>query len=199
MSFAEYYNLFYQKKERSLMEEASLIDCMKRNVNYSTQVAAMAWRTSDGKRPSTFKEYVQAFAEMDEELQQLKHRQPRASAATPAASSKTKPTPMGPINPLGARTATAVPVIPAVPATSISTGDPMDLSSAIAAVQGKPLSILGVKEICNKWKLCYYCKLQHPGKTAKECPNKKPFTLCIMEVDNTASMDGGVSIHTGKV
>ncbi|KAA6408944.1 MAG: hypothetical protein FRX48_07288 [Lasallia pustulata] len=136
---------------------------------------------------------------MDEELQQLKHRQPRASAATPAASSKTKPTPMGPINPLGARTATAVPVIPAVPATSISTGDPMDLSSTIAAVQGKPLSILGVKEICNKWKLCYYCKLQHLGKTAKECPNKKPSTLRIIEVDDTASMDGGVSIHTGKV
>jgi len=37
-SFVDYYNLFYQKKERSLMKDFSLIDCLKRNVNYFTQV-----------------------------------------------------------------------------------------------------------------------------------------------------------------
>ena len=41
MSFVEYYNLFYQKKERSKMKNASLINCMKRNVNYFTQVVVM--------------------------------------------------------------------------------------------------------------------------------------------------------------
>ncbi len=35
-SFADYYNLFYQKKEHSLMKDFSLIDCLKRNVNYFT-------------------------------------------------------------------------------------------------------------------------------------------------------------------
>ncbi len=37
-NFVNYYNLFYQKKECSLMKDFSLIDCLKRNVNYFTQV-----------------------------------------------------------------------------------------------------------------------------------------------------------------
>jgi len=37
-NFVDYYNLFYQKKEHSLMKDFSLIDCLKRNVNYFTQV-----------------------------------------------------------------------------------------------------------------------------------------------------------------
>ncbi len=35
-SFVDYYNLFYQKKEHSLMKDFSLIDCLKHNVNYFT-------------------------------------------------------------------------------------------------------------------------------------------------------------------
>ena len=35
-NFVDYYNLFYQKKECSLMKDFSLIDCLKRNVNYFT-------------------------------------------------------------------------------------------------------------------------------------------------------------------
>ena len=35
-SFVNYYNLFYQKKECSLMKDFLLIDCLKRNVNYFT-------------------------------------------------------------------------------------------------------------------------------------------------------------------
>ncbi len=37
-SFVNYYNLFYQKKEYSLMKDFSLIDCLKHNVNYFTQI-----------------------------------------------------------------------------------------------------------------------------------------------------------------
>ena len=37
-NFVDYYNLFYQKKEHSLMKDFSLIDCLKCNVNYFTQV-----------------------------------------------------------------------------------------------------------------------------------------------------------------
>ncbi len=37
-NFVDYYNLFYQKKECSLMKDFLLIDCLKRNVNYFTQV-----------------------------------------------------------------------------------------------------------------------------------------------------------------
>ena len=35
-SFVDYYNLFYQKKKHSLMKDFSLIDYLKRNVNYFT-------------------------------------------------------------------------------------------------------------------------------------------------------------------
>jgi len=35
-NFVNYYNLFYQKKERSLMKDFLLIDCLKCNVNYFT-------------------------------------------------------------------------------------------------------------------------------------------------------------------
>lgn len=192
-SFDEYYNLFYQKKERSQMENASLVDCMKRNVNYSTQVAAMSWRTKTGHRPTTFDEWVSAYSETDEELQQLKHRQPRnASSVAAPTKPKTSTVPL-------AAVVKAVPVVPVAPTASMVVNDPMDLSSAMAAVQGKSLKIPGVKDICTKWKLCYYCKLQHPGKTAKECPNKSASTLRVVDLDDNLSIDGGVSLDAGKV
>ena len=74
MSFAKYYHLFSQKKECFWMNNASLIDCLKHNVNYVTQLAAFSWQGSDRKWLSTFYEYVQAFTETDKELQQLKHQ-----------------------------------------------------------------------------------------------------------------------------
>jgi len=46
-SFIDYYNLFYQKKEHFLMKDFSLIDCMKRNVNYITQVIIFFWQNLD--------------------------------------------------------------------------------------------------------------------------------------------------------
>ena len=55
------------------MNDASLVDCLKRNVNYVTQLTAFSWQGSDEKWLSIFYEYVQAFTETDEELQQLKH------------------------------------------------------------------------------------------------------------------------------
>ena len=55
------------------MNDASLIDCLKCNINYVTWLITFSWQGSDGKWPSTFYEYVQAFTETDEELQQLKH------------------------------------------------------------------------------------------------------------------------------
>ncbi len=42
-SFVDYYNLFYQKKEHSLMKDFLLIDYLKRNVNYFTQVIIFFW------------------------------------------------------------------------------------------------------------------------------------------------------------
>ncbi len=53
-SFADYYNLFYQKKEHSLMKDFSLINCLKRNVNYFTQVIVFFWRNLDETRSFIF-------------------------------------------------------------------------------------------------------------------------------------------------
>ena len=187
-TFAEYYQSFCQKKDRSGMEDASLIDCFKRNVTYSTQLAALNWRNSEGKKPSTFQEYVDAFTEIDEELQQLKHRQPRA-AISPAAHIKPKPSSFS-----TAVTPRPLMATPVATTTPVAIGDPMDLSAAMAVTQGKSLKIPGIKEICNKFNLCYYCKKQHSGKTAKDCPNKTLAQLRLADLDDTLSNDGGVSI-----
>ena len=75
----------------------------------------------------------------------------------------------------------------------------MDLSSAIAAVQSKSIFILKIKEICNKWKLCYYCKLQHLNKNVKKYLNKKFSTLCFVDINDISSVDGDVPLTAGKV
>ena len=177
------------------MDNASLIDCLKRNVNYATQLTAFSWWGSDEKWPSTFYEYVQAFTETDEELQQLKHQQPHPSVHN-AASLKFKSFTTSPSNPMGLKLAPVTSVAPSTPAVR---GEPMDLSSAMAAVWGKPLATSGVRDICNKWNLCYYCKLQHLGKMAKECSNRKPPSLRVVDLENDASINGGVSLSAGKV
>ncbi len=73
-NFADYYNLFYQKKKHSLMKDFLLIDCLKRNVNYFTQVVALFWWNFNETWSFIFHQWVQAFSDIDEELQQLKHR-----------------------------------------------------------------------------------------------------------------------------
>ena len=177
------------------MNNASLIDCLKRNVNYITQLAAFSWQGSDGKQLSIFYEYVQAFTETDEELQQLKHWQPRPSVHN-AASLKFKSFMTSPSNPTGLKSAPVTSVAPSIP---VMRGEPMDLSSAMAAVQGKPLVTPEVRDICNKWNLCYYCKLQHLGKTVKKCSNRKPSSLHIIDLEDDASINGDVLLSAGKV
>ena len=199
MPFDEYWNLFCQKKERSRMDESSLIDCLKRNVSYSTQTAAWSWRTSLGQRPSTLLEHAMAFKEMDDEMRQLKHRQPRQAQATAGAGSnsqaaKPRSTPNPSNSPLGTRNA---PVAPVAPVLS-SVGEPMDLSSAMATVKGQKLTNPGVKDICMKWNLCFYCKLQHPGKDAKDCPNKGKSNFRLMNLEATPGPEGGVLLPSGN-
>ena len=205
MPFDEYYNLVSQKKERSHMEDESLIDAMKHNVNYTTQQASIAWRNLDGSRPRTFAEYVQMYSEIDRELRQIKHRLPRqgaASAVTGQASrSETKKSQILAVSAPRASVATT-PIVISPPAVSPSSGDPMDLSSAIAAVKGRKLTEPYVREICNKWKLCYYCKHQHPGG-AKDCPNKLPRSTnlrsgIVTDLDDESSVSGGVPLNAGK-
>ncbi len=72
-SFVNYYNFFYQKKEHSLMKYFWLIDCLKRNVNYFTQVIIFFWRNLNEIQSFIFHQWIQAFSNINKEFQQLKH------------------------------------------------------------------------------------------------------------------------------
>ena len=199
LSFAEYYNLFYQKKKRSLMKNASLIDCMKRNVNYFTQMIVMFWRIQNDHKSTIFQEYAQIFAEIDEELQQFKHRQSRITTTIVVVFTKSKIFSISINNFLRSKLIIVVFVVFVASVVFVMIDDSMNLSSAMTIVQDKTLVTSKVKEICNKWKLCYYCKLQHSSKIAKKCFNKKSSFLRLVDLDDTSSIDENISLSTRKV
>ncbi len=201
-SFADYYNLFYQKKECSLMKNFSLIDCLKRNVNYFTQVIVFFWRNLDEIRSFIFHQWVQAFFDIDEELQQLKHCQSHFIFVI-VLFIKVKSISASTSNSWDSKIIISVTVVLTV-SSSLSFSlldESMNLSFVIVIVQDKTLIVSEIKKICNKWKLCYYCKLQHLSKIAKECSNKKFFTLRIMNVydSDVVSINEEVSLSAKKV
>ena len=116
------------------MNNTSLINCLKRNVNYVTQFVTFFWQISKSKWLFIFYKHVQAFTETDEELQQFKHCQPYTVAAANAAPIKLKTATTSSNHSLGAKIITVTSTIPVIPAVSILTDDSMNLSSAIAAV-----------------------------------------------------------------
>ncbi len=73
MNFVEYYLLFCQKKDRFALKDVSLINCMKHNISYITQLIIFFWWIIEGKKLFIFSKYIQAFSKIDEEFQQLKH------------------------------------------------------------------------------------------------------------------------------
>ena len=100
MSFDENFNLFSQKKDKSHMEEASVIDAMKRNLSYSTQSSALNWRKLDGSKAKTFHAHVQMWSETDWDLRQLKQQLPHqtnsiasATIQSPSSRRQTSSTP----------------------------------------------------------------------------------------------------------
>ena len=221
MSFDEYFNLFSQKKDKSHMEEASLIDAMKRNVSYSTQSSALNWRKSDGSKAKTFHDHVQMWSETDWDLRQLKHRLPRqansvASTTTQFLSSRQQTSntlSQGKSLSLSTKSNinTFLPFLPSsigkedkpeTPAnvTDLSIRDPIDLSSAIIAVRRKNLKFPGVKKIRNSYRLCYYYKQNHPGMTAKTCPNKGKVLRSgqFIEIRDDQSVIRGIIVESEK-
>ncbi len=201
-SFVDYYNLFYQKKECSLMKDFSLIDCLKRNVNYFTQVVVFFWRNFDEIRSFIFHQWIQAFSDIDEELQQIKHRQSRFVFVI-VSFIKVKSISASISNSLSSKIIISVTVVLTV-SSSLSLSfldESMNLSFVILIIQDKTLIVSEIKKICNKWKLCYYCELQHSSKIVKECSNKKLFTLRIMNVydSDVVSIDEEVSLSAKKV
>ncbi len=201
-NFVNYYNLFYQKKECSLMKDFSLTDCLKRNVNYFTQVIIFFWRNLDEIQSFIFHQWVQAFFDINEEFQQLKHHQSYFIFVI-ISFVKVKNIFVSINNSLSFKIITFVTVVWTVSSSLFlsSFNESMNLSFIIVIIQDKTLIISEIKKICNKWKLCYYCKLQHSSKIVKECSNKKLFTLCIINVydSDIISINEEVSLSAKKV
>lgn len=65
MSFEEYYNFFAQKKKKSRMKDASLIDAIKKNVNYATQTLALNWQKRNSSDLITFHNHVELWSQTD--------------------------------------------------------------------------------------------------------------------------------------
>ncbi len=201
-NFVNYYNFFYQKKKCSLMKDFSLIDCLKHNVNYFTQVIVFFWQNLDETQLFIFHQWVQAFFNINEELQQFKHHQSYFIFVI-ILFIKVKNISASTNNSLSSKIIIFVTVILTV-SSSLSflfLDELMNLSFVIIIIQDKILIVSEIKKICNKWKLCYYCKLQHSSKIIKECSNKKLFTLRIMNVYNSdiISINEEVSLLTRKV
>ncbi len=184
------------------MKDFSLIDCLKCNVNYFTQVIAFFWQNLDEIWLFIFHQWIQAFSDIDEELQQLKHHQSHFIFII-ISFIKVKSISALTSNFLSSKIIISVTVVLTISLfLSFSFLDEsMNLSFVIIIIQDKTLIISEIKKICNKWKLCYYCKLQHSSKIAKECSNKKFFTLYIMNIYNSdvISINEEVSLSAKKV
>ena len=184
------------------MKDFSLIDCLKRNVNYFTQVIIFFWQNLDETQSFIFHQWIQAFFDIDEELQQLKHHQSRFIFVI-VSFVKVKSISALTSNSLSSKIIISVTVILTVSSSlSLSSfAESMNLSFVIIIVQDKILIVFKIKKICNKWKLYYYCKLQHSSKIIKECSNKKLFTLRIMNIydSDVISIDEEVSLSARKV
>ncbi len=164
------------------MKDFSLIDCLKRNVNYFTQVVIFFWRNLNETWSFIFHQWVQAFFDINEELQQLKHHQ-SCFIFIIISFIKVKSISASTSNSLSSKIIIFVTVVLTISSSFslLFLNESMNLSFIIIIIQDKILIIFEVKKICNKWKLCYYCKLQHSSKIVKECLNKKLFTLRIVK------------------
>ncbi len=201
-NFVNYYNLFYQKKECFLMKDFSLIDCLKHNVNYFIQVIIFFWWNLDEIQSFIFHQWVQTFFNINEEFQQLKHHQSHFIFII-ISFIKVKNISALTSNFLSSNIIISITVVSTIFLfLSFSSFDEsMNLNFIIVIIQDKILIISEIKKICNKWKLCYYFKLQHSSKIVKEHSNKKLFTLHIMNVYNSdiININEEVSLFTEKV
>ena len=174
----------------------SCIDCFKKNVFYVTQLVVFSWRNFERKRSFIYEKYVTIFIEIDEKFQQLKHRQSRnVVSITIFNFQKLKIS----SNFLNIKFSSIVLVVVVTSIVFISSDDSMNLNFVMTIVQGKSLVTSKVKDICNKWKLCYYCKLQHSSKTIKKCSNKKFFSFRVVDLNDNINIDEDVFVYTRKV
>ena len=147
MSFVKYYQLFCQKKDRSGMKEASLIDCFKCNVTYTVQQQLISYRNLSDIKSIIFQDHINAYLDIDDGIQQLHHQQLKFTI-TLIASDKLKFSQSSSASVL--KSVITVSVVSVTSAVAAVAGNSMDLNSAMAVISGKSLSVSGVRDICNK-------------------------------------------------
>ena len=174
------------------MKEALLIDCFKYNVTYTVQQQLISYRNSDGTKLTIFQDYVNTYLDIDNRIQQLHHWQSKF-IITLIALGKLKFSQSSSASVL--KSVITVSVVSVTSAVTAVAGNLIDLNSVITVISGKSLSVSEVRDICNKWNLCFYCKKKHSGKNAKECLNKKSSSLlCVVNLDNNLNTDNEVSV-----
>jgi hypothetical protein len=155
MSFEKYYNLFFQKKNRFKMKNASLIDAMKFNVSYFTQAAVLMYRVSEiNQRSITFDEHVTMWLETNRELRQIRHVVLNKSLASNIFTSRKEQTSQAfSVKELMISLASA-----SVSIAMMLSENSMNLSSIMTAIKDQSLKTHEIRKICENWKLCFYCK-----------------------------------------
>ncbi len=133
------------------MKNFLLIDCLKHNVNYFTQVVVFFWQNLDETRLFIFHQWVQAFFDIDEELQQLKYHQSRFVFVI-ISFIKVKSISALTSNSLSSKIIISVTVVLTV-SSSLSLlflNESMNLNFIIIIIQDKTLIVSEIKKICNK-------------------------------------------------
>ena len=126
------------------MKEASLIDCFKHNVTYAVQQQLISYRNPDGTKPTTFQDHINAYLNIDDGIQQLRHQQLKFTI-TLTASDKLKSSQSSSASVL--KSAITVSVISVISAVAAVAGNLMNLNSAITVISGKSLSVSEVRDV----------------------------------------------------
>ena len=109
------------------------------------------------KRFVIYENYVECFIDVDKNLQHLKHNHFRITSAAFALKSKTFVS-------TNIKSTFVFVFVFVVIVVFLIVDDLMNLNFAVIVVKNKFFVISKVREICNKWHLCYYCKNFHEKK-----------------------------------
>jgi hypothetical protein len=154
------------------MKNASLIDVMKFNVSYFTQLVALMYRVSESNQRSiTFDEHVIMWLKTDRELRQIRHVVLNKFFAFNVVSSRKEQ-----IFQVFLIKKFSIFLASTSVFVTMLIENFMNLSSIMTTVKDQSLKTNEVRKICENWKLCFYCKQQHSSKSIIDCLNKKSFS-----------------------
>ena len=149
---------------------------------------------SKKKRSVIYENYVECFIDVDKNLQHLKHNHFRITLVALAFKSKIFVS-----TNIKSTFIFVFVFVFVVVVVFLIVDDSINLNFVVIVVKSKFFVISKVREICNKWHLCYYCKNFHK-KIAKNCFNKKKFfNFRIVKIDDIVNVDNDISVFLKKI